>query len=1680
MATQYKKIPGTAKVVRRGLNRMLASLAFFAMQAVLVQANVVINEIMYHPPSDLEVHDFLELHNTGASTVNLQDWCVGGIDFCFGAGASIPAGGFIVIAKDAAAFEALYGIPADHVYNGNLSNSGELLSLRNASSIVVDAVEYSDSGFWPPLADGEGASLERIDPTLGGNTPRNWRASIDPVGHTVRSANSVLAVGLPPWITQVEHTQDAEASTPIHVTCRVEDADAVELTYKINFDTDVTLAMHDDGEHNDGAAGDGIYGQTLPGQQVNTLIRYRITADGATGSMRYPRSDDTINYFGLHIPDPELTSDLPIFHWFMEPVDYDNAIAHKLTDEVEPAVFVYNGAVYDNVMVRVRGDTSRVWPKNHWKFKMAHGHNFDAPELIERSVDQFNLQCHYSDKSYMREILAYETFRDAGAPSNQTFHVRLQQNDAFYGLYNFLESADSDYLQRNGLSTDGAWYKSDDDCRLRPLADLPNEYQKVRREYEDFTDLHQLLTGINSLTGQARQDFIFDNIYIPEMINYIAAQCVIHNNDHVAKNFYLFRDTEGTRRWFMQTWDMDLTFGRNFGAAGGVLSDGIWADDDAPHPTNPLVSPSHPLFGDTNHRKWDDRWNRMINVLHADPKIRQMYFRRLRTLMDAKLADNSYEDRIDALSPLVAAEAALDAAKWGQYGQAQTLTQAIDILKNDYLAVRRVHLFQTHRVSGSIPEAQSLHPQIIINELMYNPPDTQDAEFLELYNPSPTESVDLSGWRVDGLGLTLPAGVVILPMDYALLVKNDVVFRATYGSGKFVAAQYTGNLDNGGETITLRHSDGTIIDIVHYDDVSPWPTSPDGGGTSLELIDASRDNNRAGNWAASLVAGGTPGAANSISGFLPEIPNLFVNEVLLSNTSGDLDEAGDADPWIEIYNAGSSTVELGGMYLTDNYAITDKWQIPENTPLCAGQFLVFWADNEPSEGPLHTNFRLNASSASVGLYASGGVLVDYLNTPTLTSGFSYGRLPDGGIRTYELQINTPGARNSGDASPMILNEYNAVLPNGFLKDGASDTYWGRIIGNGGDWFELVVTRDHLDARGWKLVVANNAGIAAPVILTLTDHPIWSNLRSGTIITVSEDLPDDVSFDPANGDWWINAQASASASGTYITNANFDVTQTNWQLTIKDATGQTVFGPAGEGIQPASGIGNDEVFKLEEDPGAHVHPRSNYTDGVSSSFGSPNIYSGGTLQQDFTELRSNLVFCDVPSECDDGNPCTLDECIDGECVNTPVIPCDQLSIVPVGQSGPTFFACSGEQLFLSLDMAGVHTAINGLQAFLEYDATQLSLHSVVPGDGAGSPWDSAAPIYLNDTGSEVQYASVLLGSSTAQDSTVATFIFDVVPPGGNEIPTYVRFATLCQQFQTKMTTVANQTIIPGLNDSGPIVTGPRMDLTIQLEGLGHAVTREVTFVLTTCGEPVQMIEMPVSFNSSGIGTATLTNIDPAAVWINAFEGHTLRRRLPVNFTEGCFSTVSFTDDNRLLAGDFGALNTPKDNFVDVVDFAILAVRWNTLVSDCESGPPADCRYGADITGDGMQNTIDFTALQINFLKLGDRDNDCATVAPSPPSTGGFGGAHVSPVTASTLLPARLSSGSTDRSNLATAELNALGIHAALADMNSDGRIDHQDIRLFASYHQLDLLPEFEQKLVTLETASTASLAPMPQP
>jgi spore coat protein CotH len=167
---------------------------------------VVINELFYHP-EDEEVDnniakEFVELHNTGTVAVDVGGWFFSrGIEYRFPEGTVIPANGYLLVCKD----ETLYPHVANKVgpYALRLDNGGEKIALTNAEGIVIDYVNYDDRYPWPVLPDGDGFSLELMNPTVDNRNAQFWSSGM-PMSPGAK--NGIYVDNAPPRITRVNHS----------------------------------------------------------------------------------------------------------------------------------------------------------------------------------------------------------------------------------------------------------------------------------------------------------------------------------------------------------------------------------------------------------------------------------------------------------------------------------------------------------------------------------------------------------------------------------------------------------------------------------------------------------------------------------------------------------------------------------------------------------------------------------------------------------------------------------------------------------------------------------------------------------------------------------------------------------------------------------------------------------------------------------------------------------------------------------------------------------------------------------------------------------------------------------------------------------------------------------------------------------------------------------------------------------------------------------------------------------------------------------------------------------------------------------------------------------------------------------------------------------------------------------
>ncbi len=103
---------------------------------------------------------------------------------------------------------------------------------------------------------------------------------------------------------------------------------------------------------------------------------------------------------------------------------------------------------------------------------------------------------------------------------------------------------------------------------------------------------------------------------------------------------------------------------------------------------------------------------------------------------------------------------------------------------------------------------------------------------------------------------------------------------------------------------------------------------------------------------------------------LPAIGQVVINEFMAENTMGAVDESGEYEDWVELYNNTTNAISLKGVYLSDDVSNLNKWTFPQGTSIPANGFIIVWLDENGLQGPYHANFKLKASGEAI--YLSGG------------------------------------------------------------------------------------------------------------------------------------------------------------------------------------------------------------------------------------------------------------------------------------------------------------------------------------------------------------------------------------------------------------------------------------------------------------------------------------------------------------------------------------------------------------------------------------------------------------------------------------------------------------------------------------------------------------------------------------
>lgn len=283
---------------------------------------------------------------------------------------------------------------------------------------------------------------------------------------TPGAANGTASTNIGPIVANVGHTPNVpQDNEDLIVTAQVaksfNNVSNVTMVYRIAYSNEVTVPMLDDGLHGDGAAGDGIYGATIPASaaSIGQMIRYYVSAsDIKTNLSRVPAVTTAgaaePKYLGTIVDVPQ-TNGLPIFHWFLADAA---AIAAAATEAGARCSIFYNGQFRDNVGVTLHGQSSSGFPKHSYNFNLNKGYKMSIrPD--EPNASDFAIVSTWADRTHVRNRINTEVYQEAGSPAHYSFALRVQQNETFYMVANFLEQGNEEYLERIGFDPDGALYK---------------------------------------------------------------------------------------------------------------------------------------------------------------------------------------------------------------------------------------------------------------------------------------------------------------------------------------------------------------------------------------------------------------------------------------------------------------------------------------------------------------------------------------------------------------------------------------------------------------------------------------------------------------------------------------------------------------------------------------------------------------------------------------------------------------------------------------------------------------------------------------------------------------------------------------------------------------------------------------------------------------------------------------------------------------------------------------------------------------------------------------------------------------------------------------------------------------------------------------------------------------------
>lgn len=622
-----------------------------------------------------------------------------------------------------------------------------------------------------------------------------------------------------------------------------------------------------------------------------------------------------------------------------------------------------DGIAYDKVGVRYKGFSS------YSSARDKNPLNIDLDYAINsqnhQGYSKVKLSNVIQDPSFIREVLSYDIARKY-MPASLANFANVYINDAFVGVYTNVETITEDFLVEKFGDGDGTFVK----CNPETV-DLNGENSNLGDS--PGTDLINY-SSLYSMRSSRSNDWA--NLY--ELITVL-------NNDPANIESVLNVD----RTLWMHAFNYAVV---NFDSYIGYAQN-YYLYQDHNNQFHPILWDMNMSFGSYRLSDASDNWDgfsiqeaktidplQHLNSFSVQPRpllrnllenetYQRMYLAHLWTIVEENFQNNDYYARAQYLQSIVDSSVQADTNKFYSYQDFQdnldgTVSDLVDYPGIKDLMEGRTNYLMNYPGVQARPEISNV-----------------------LVSPTETTVGDTVWISADVTGQVISAKLAYRFADTELFQWIEMFDDGSHADGSSGDGQFGVYIENVSNLLEY---------YVYVENDSAGRFSPD--RAAFEFYQH-----------ASKIRSG----------------DLVINEVMPQNAL-EMDEFGEYDGWLELYNTTPYSISLEHLYLSNDASNLTQWTLP-NTTIAANAYLKIWLDETPIQGSNHTNFSLTGDSNSLFLSNQDGTILESVPIDAVTDITSFGRFPNGTGSFSELKP-TPGLENL-EVTEKLLTDAVFIYPN---------------------------------------------------------------------------------------------------------------------------------------------------------------------------------------------------------------------------------------------------------------------------------------------------------------------------------------------------------------------------------------------------------------------------------------------------------------------------------------------------------------------------------------------------------------------------------------------------------------------------------------------------------------------------